>query len=68
MFRFPGGCGLCPNLGERRSFLRQLKPFLDDPKWVVLVGDWYAILDPKIDKARRSAQRLDRCENSLIDL
>ena len=39
-----------PNLaGERRSFFRRLGPFLDDPKRTVLVGDWNAILDPKID-------------------
>ena len=38
-----------PNLpGERRSNFRWLGPFLDDPKRTVLVGDWNAILDPKI--------------------
>ena len=37
--------------GERRSFFRRLEPFLDNSKWVVLVGDWNAILDPKLDKS-----------------
>ena len=32
---------------ERLSFFRRLAPFLDDPKQLVLVGDWNAILDPK---------------------
>ena len=36
---------------ERRSFFRQLGPFLDDPKRLVLVVDFNAILEPKIDKA-----------------
>ena len=34
---------------ERTSFFRQLAPFFNDPKRLVLVGDWNAILDPKID-------------------
>ena len=33
---------------ERVSFFRRLVPFLDDPKRIVLVVDWNAILDPKI--------------------
>ena len=41
-----------PNIAaERRSFFRWLDSFLDDTKWLVLVDDWNAILDPKIDKA-----------------
>ena len=29
-----------PNFAsERASFFRRLAPFLDDPKWIVLVGD-----------------------------
>ena len=35
---------------ERASFFRRLAPFLDDPKRLVFVGDWNAILDPKIYK------------------
>ena len=35
---------------ERVSFFRRLAPFLDDTKRLVLMGDWNAILDPKIDK------------------
>ena len=36
--------------GERRSFFRRLEAFLDDSKRLVLMGDWNAILDPKVDK------------------
>ena len=58
-----------PNsIGERRSFFRRLEPFLDDPKRIILVGNWNAILDPKIDKAGRGTSGSDRCESSLIDL
>ena len=58
-----------PNLpGERRSFFRRLGPFLDNPKRIVLLGDWNAILDPKIDKGGRGANGSGRCESSLIDL
>ena len=41
--------------------------FLDDSKRLVLIGDWNAILDPKVDKGRRGARGLGRCESSLID-
>ena len=41
--------------------------FLDDPKRIVLVGDWNAIFDSKIDWARRDGRGLDRCESSLIE-
>ena len=44
---------------ERVSFFRRLAPFLDDTKRLVLMGDWNAILDPKIDK-------VGRCESSLV--
>ena len=38
-----------PNItAETVSFYRWLVPFLEDLKWIVLVGDWNAILDPKI--------------------
>ena len=58
-----------PNsIGERRSFFRQLEPFLDDRKRIILVGDWNTILDPKIDKAGRGISGSDRCESCLIDL
>ena len=41
-----------PNsVGERRSFFWRLEPFFDDLKRIILVGDWNAIFDPKIDKA-----------------
>ena len=57
-----------PNtIGERRSFYRRLEPFLDDAKQIILMGDWNAILDHKIDKDGRGARRLERSESSLID-
>ena len=58
-----------PNIAvERVSFFCRLAPFLDDRKRLVLMGDWNAILDPKIDKVGRGARRLGRCESSLVDL
>ena len=50
----------------RVSFFRRLAPFLDDTKRLVLMGYWNAILDPKIDKIGRGANRLGRCESSLV--
>ena len=32
------------------------------------MGDWNAILDPKIDKVGRGDSRLGRCESSLVGL
>ena len=43
-------------------------PFLDDTKRLVLMGDWSAILDPKIAKVGRGARRLGRCDSSLVGL
>ena len=58
-----------PNIvAERISFYPLLAPFLDDSKRLVLMGDWNAILDPKIDKVRRGARRLGRGESSLVGL
>ena len=51
---------------ERISFFRRLAPFLDDKKRLVLMGDWNAILDPKIDKVGRGARRTGRCDSSLV--
>ena len=53
---------------ERVPFFRRLEPFLDDRKRLVLMGDWNAILDPKIDKVGRGSSRLGRCESSLVGL
>ena len=39
-----------PNIAAEVFFYQRLAPFLDDPKWIVLVGDWNAILDPKIGR------------------
>ena len=36
----------------RRSVFRCLGPYLTGSKQVVLMGDWNAIFDPKIDKVR----------------
>ena len=52
---------------ERDSFFHRLESFLDDSKRLVLMGDWNAILDLKIDRVGRGARRLGRCESSLID-
>ena len=58
-----------PNIvAERVSFFRRLAPFLDDTKRLVLIGDWNAILDPKIDKVGRGTRRMGRCDSSLVDL
>ena len=58
-----------PNsVGERRFFFRRLEPFLDDPKQIILVGDWNVILDPKIDKSGWGTSGSDWYESSLIDL
>ena len=46
---------------ERVPFFRRLASFLDDSKRLVLMGDWNAILDYKIDKVGRGARRLGRC-------
>ena len=51
---------------ERVSFFRRLAPFLDDTKRLVLMGDWNAILDPKIDKVGRGASRAGRYDSSLV--
>ena len=53
---------------ERVSFFRRLAQFPDDTKRLVLMGDLNAILDPKIDKVGRGANRLGRCESSLAGL
>ena len=67
-FEFRVGAVYAPStVGERRSFFRQLEPFLDDSKRLVLMGDWNAILDPKVDKGGRGARGLGRRESSLID-
>ena len=54
-------------VAERVSFYWRLAPFLNDPKWIVLMGDWNTILDPKIDRIIRGARRSGRCKSSLID-
>ena len=55
-----------PNISvERASFFRRLAPFLDDTKRLALMGDWNAILDPKIDK---SGGELEGWEGVKADL
>ena len=45
-----------PNIAaEKASFFRRSAPFLHDKKRLVLMGDWNAILDLKIDKVGRGA-------------
>ena len=53
---------------ERISFFRWFAQFLDNSKRLVLMGDWNAILDSKVDKFGRGTSRLGRCKISLIDL
>ena len=66
-FKFRLVAVYAPNIVvERVSFFRRLAPFLDDTKRLVLMGDWNAILDPKIDKVGRGASRAGRCESSLV--
>ena len=58
-----------PNItAERVSFIRRLAPFLDNPKRIVLVGYWNAILYPKRDRVGKGARGSGRCESSLSDL
>ena len=66
-FKFRLVAVYAPNIVvERVSFFRRLAPFLDDTKRLVLMGDWNAILNPKIDKVGRGASRAGRCESSLV--
>ena len=53
---------------RRFPFFGGLAPFLDDPKWIVLVDDWNAILDPKTDRVRRGDRGSRWHESSLIDV
>ena len=52
---------------ERHPFFQRLGSFLDALKRTVLVGDWNAILDPKIDRASRGASGSGMCESSLVN-
>ena len=56
------------SLWRRLPFFLQLAPFQDNSKRLVLMGDWSAILDPKIDRVRLGASGLGRCESRLVDL
>ena len=68
-FKFHLVAVYAPNIAaEGVPFFRRLASFLDDTKRLVLMGDWNAILDPKIDKVGRGASRLGRCESSLVGL
>ena len=68
-FKFRLVAVYAPNIAaERVSFFRRLVPFLDDTKRLVLMGDWNAILAPKIDKVGRGARRLEKCESRLVGL
>ena len=68
-FKFRLVAVYAPNIAvERVSFSCRLAPFLDDTKQLVLMGDWNAIHDPKIDKVGRGASRLGRCGSSLAGL
>ena len=46
-----------PNIAaERVFFFRRLASFLYDTKRIVFMGDWNAILDPKIDRAGKGVR------------
>ena len=65
----PGTAVYASNIAvERVSFFHRLMPFLDESKRLVLMGDWNAILDPKINKVGWGASRLGRYESSLVGL
>ena len=51
-FLFFLAVGAVPRLSKAASFM----------------GEWNAMIDPKIDKVGRGAWRLGRCESSLVDL
>ena len=53
---------------ERVSFYQWLPPFLDNPKQLVLMGDWNVILDPKVDRVGKGAIESGRWERSQIDI
>ena len=58
-----------PNcIGKKRSLFRRLAPFLDYLKRLIVLGDWNAILDHKIDKGGWRASRLGWCDISLSSL
>ena len=60
--------GLCAQYRYREGFLyRWSASYLDDPKGILLMSDWNAILDPKFDCFGRGAKGPGRCESSLID-
>ena len=65
-FNFRMAAVYAPNIAaERVSFFRRLPLFFNNLKRIVLMGDWNAILDPKIDG--RGTRGLGRWESSLID-
>ena len=57
---------LCAQYRSWEGSFSRLAPFLDDSKRPVLIGDWSAILDLKIDRVSWRARRLWRCESSLV--
>ena len=54
IFKFLVAEVYAPNIAEERIyFFWRLAPLLDNPKWIILVGNLNAILDPKIDRVRK---------------
>ena len=67
-FEFRVARVFAPNIAvEGVSFFRRLVPFLDNLKLIVLVGEWNAIPDPKINSVVRGARESGRCESSPTD-
>ena len=53
-FRLIGVYG--PNAtSELPAFFRHIEPYVIPSKWVILVGDWNAVLDPNLDRRAISA-------------
>ena len=53
-FRLIGVYG--PNAtSELPAFFRRIEPYVIPSKWVILVGDWNAVLDPNLDRGAISA-------------
>ena len=67
-FEFQLAAVYAPSIAaERIFFFQQLALFLDNLKWIVLMGDWNVILDPKIYWVRSRAKDSGIRESNLID-
>ena len=67
IFEFRGVAIYFPYIAYREFLFRWLVLFLDNQEGIVLIGDWNAILDCKIDWVEKGARWSGRWERSLID-